>query len=375
MKSAFAAVIFRPDQVTDRALSHGFAVSLAGWEAPDPALLIAPLDELPGWSVAFYRAGTKPAKASAGRLTVEEAFEHAAELFEDELPPGLCVRDAAADRAEAEVYAIVHSDEVCHDDAWRFHQGGFERRFVREGEHGPEAGVETLDSTEITPLDIEDEDDAGYERALRPHRGSTFLAERLGRPVLAALMRALFFADRRLPIRLIEPGAASIAEETSRLNRALGRKDGRGAFELPGDLASAAPAALCAFHRVYDFNDPSDPSDLYRELSIGGVVGTLHFLRAGDYQKLDASRPLGSFPLAEIRGSSLGSGGAALTLALDPDGDTLWILGRDGSKKVAGPTFGELLRYLSLGWSRRDEVEEDLIGALMLRAAVRVSGT
>ena len=39
----------------------------------------------------------------------------------------------------------------------------------------------------------------------------------------------------------------------------------------------------------------------------------------------------------------------------------------------AGPTLGELIRYLALGWSRRAEAEEDMIEALMLRAKVRVA--
>jgi len=37
----------------------------------------------------------------------------------------------------------------------------------------------------------------------------------------------------------------------------------------------------------------------------------------------------------------------------------------------AGPTLGELIRYLALGWTRRTEAEEDMIGALMLRAKLR----
>ncbi len=61
-------------------------------------------------------------------------------------------------------------------------------------------------------------------------------------------------------------------------------------------------------------------------------------------------------------------------VALGADGEQLWVVRGGTSAAPAGPTFGELLRYLSLGWSRRSDAEEDLIGALMLRARLRSLG-
>lgn len=382
MQTAFAALLFRADAVPDRALSHGFAVALAGWDAPGPYLEIAPLPELPGWSVAFYRAG-KDASGASPPLTKEEEFDHAAELFEDELPPGLCVRDAAVELGvpDAEVLALAYTEELIYDAAWQFTAHGFAHHFVREGEDGLEAGVETLASSELVPLAlaIAEIDDAALDRALHPHRGSTFLSEALGRSILAPLVRALFSPERRVVIRLIEPGAESIADETRRLNRVLHRVDGRGGGQWPSSLPSA-PAVYVAFAAVYDFDDPSDPADLYRELSIGAIEGTLHFSRHAELERLLAdgawaARVGGSlFPIATLRATSLGKQGVDTAwLCLGADSEALWLVGRDGSTTRAGPTFGELLRYLALGWKTRTEVEEDLIGALMLRAKLRAS--
>ncbi len=370
MATSFAAVIFRTGQVTERELSHGFAVSLAGWEAPAPSLTVAEIRGLPGWSAAFYRSG---ATGAAGY----EELDHASELFEDELPPGLCVRDAAAGRAPV-VYALVFSDETTLDDAWRFAERAIERRFVREGEDGLEAGVETLDASEVRPVDAEDD-----EAALAQDRGSTFLSRELGRPVIPALVGALFEADRRVEVRLFAPDPASIEQQVHRLNRVLGRTDGRGAFTPPPSVAGVAPPpAFAAFVRAYDWADPGDPGDLYRELSIGAVEGTLRFLRASDLAKRDAdpawapAARAGLFPVATLATGALGagSGKGERTLALAPDGDQLSLVDGAGRIAPAGPTFAELLAYLSLGWKKRDEVEEDLIGALMLRARVRTSG-
>jgi hypothetical protein len=58
-------------------------------------------------------------------------------------------------------------------------------------------------------------------------------------------------------------------------------------------------------------------------------------------------------------------------VALAADGEQLSIV-RAGRVTPAGPTLGELLRYLALGWSQRSDAEEDLIGALMLRARIRI---
>jgi hypothetical protein len=69
--------------------------------------------------------------------------------------------------------------------------------------------------------------------------------------------------------------------------------------------------------------------------------------------------------------SALGGGAEAeAVVAIARDGQTLALV-RGDAIAPAGPTFGELLRYLSLGWSRRSDAEEDLIGALMLRARMR----
>lgn len=383
MTAPLAALLFRPAEVPDRALSRGFAVALAGWDVPAPRLAIAPLHGAPGWSAAFYTSG-------AGRG--EDELEHLIELFEDELSPAVAVLDAAAELGSpgATLYTLVHAEDVLLDDAWRFDARGFERHFVREGDEGIERGQETPDSSDVAevPIDLpedatEDEERAAIDRAVRPYRGSTFLSGALGTPALAALMGALFMEERRLAVRLVELGSASIEEEARRLNRVLGRVDGRGAFAPPPSIAgAAAPASYLAFVRAYDWADPADPDDRYRELSIGKIEGTLRFLREDELRAIEAdpgwaaAAKQGLYPLARLSGSALGGGGAANgTIALDADGDRLWLVRRgQGKPEPAGPALGELLRYLSLGWSRRSDAEEDLIGALMLKARVRVGG-
>jgi hypothetical protein len=144
-------------------------------------------------------------------------------------------------------------------------------------------------------------------------------------------------------------------------------------------VAGVAPApSYLAFVRAYDFEDPSDPADAYRELSIGAIEGTLHFLRARDLAIKDAdagwrrAAGLGSYPVAALRASALGGAPSTpSTVALAPGGADLVLVDPAGRARRAGPTFGELLRYLALGWKARTEVEEDLIGALMLRARLR----
>ena len=70
--------------------------------------------------------------------------------------------------------------------------------------------------------------------------------------------------------------------------------------------------------------------------------------------------------------SALGGGGGEVALlGLGKEGESLFLVKKDGKPRPAGPTFGELLRYLSLGWSKRSDPEEDLIGALMLRGKLR----
>jgi hypothetical protein len=383
MATSFAALLYRPAEVPERALSQGFAVALGGWDVPAPHLLLAPLPGLSGWSAAFYSSG-RPARGG------DDELDHVCELFEDELSPPVAVLDAAAElgHPEARLFALIYSEDIVHDDGWRFDARGFVRHFVREGGEGIEAGVETPDRSDIEAVPLDVPDDAGdersahqaMERALAPHRGSTFLSSELRAPVLGALMGALFTPDRRLEVRLIEPGAASIAEEVRRLNRVLRREDGRAAF-TPGAVAGVAPPGTYeAFVRAYDWADPGDPGDLYRELAIGAVEGTLRFFRAEELRAQEgnpgwagaAGRSL--YPLARLAGSALGGAAAPATIALGADGETLWVVRPGASAAAAGPTFGELLRYLSLGWSRRSDAEEDFIGALMLRARLRAEG-
>ncbi|WP_437729769.1 hypothetical protein [Sorangium sp. So ce1335] len=384
MATTFAALIFRPAEIPDRALSQGFAVALGGWDVASPRLFVAPLPGVPGFSAAYYASGD-PASAGGDEL------DHLAELFEDELSPPVAVLDAAAELGHpgATIFALVYSDEMVHDDGWRFEASGYLRHFVREGEEGLEAGVETPDRSDVVELDVDLPDGAteaqereATDRAIRPHRGSTFLSTELGAPVLGALVGGLFAPERRVDVRLVEPGPASIAAEVSRLNRVLRREDGRGApASVPPVRGVAAPAAYEAFARAYDWADPADPEDLYRELAIGAVEGTLRFLREDELRHHEREPGWGAaaarrlYPIARLSGSALGGGAAQRAIvALGEGGEQLWIVRGGASAAPAGPTFGELLRYLSLGWSRRSDAEEDLIGALMLRARLRASG-
>ncbi|WP_437707181.1 hypothetical protein WMF45_25940 [Sorangium sp. So ce448] len=387
MATTFAALIFRPADIPDRALSQGFAVALGGWDVASPRLFIAPLPGVPGHSAAFYSSG-EPAGGG------DDELDHLAELFEDELSPPVAVLDAAAELGHpgATVFALVFSEDVVHDDGWRFEASGFVRHFVREGDEGVEAGVEAPDRSDLVEVDVDlpegataAEEREAMDRAIRPHRGSTFLAAELGAPVLGALMGALFAPERRVQVHLVAPGPGSIADEVARLNRVLRREDGRGAPASPPPIRGVAPpATYTAFVRAYDWADPADPEDLYRELAIGAVEGTLRFLREGELLGHDrepgweaaAARQL--YPIARLSGSALGGGAAAradrAVVALGADGEQLWVVRGGTSAAPAGPTFGELLRYLSLGWSRRSDAEEDLIGALMLRARLRSLG-
>ena len=381
MATSFAALLFRPAEVPDRALSLGFAVALAGWDVPAPRLNIAALPGAPGWYAAFYSSGL-------GRG--EDELEHLVELFEDELSPAVGVLDAAAALGSAAptVLSLIFAEDIVHDDAWRFDGRGFERHFVREGDEGIEKGVETAEASDIAEVELdlpddatEDEERAAIDRAIRPHRGSTFLSGELGAPALPALMGALFAPERRIDVRLVEPGPASIEEEVRRLNRVLGRLDGRGAFAPPGSIGGVvAPATVEALARTYDWGDPADPQDLYRGLSIGAIEGTLRFLREGDVRAVGedpgwrAAANAGIYPVARLMGSALGGAGAGATIAVGPEGERLWLVRPGQAPRPAGPTLGELLRYLSLGWSRRSGAEEDLIGALMLRARLRSGG-
>ena len=414
MSLTLAALIYRPSEVSDRALSLGFAVALGGWDVPSPRLLIAALPDLPGFAAAFYASGAAES---------EEA-EHAADLFDDELSPPACVLDAAewvrAEAGNAEdrrrahatllereardegpdedededslspLYALVYAEDFVHDDGFRVAPDGYQRRFVRDGDDGIEAGRESSDDSEVRVLDIdvpdgatEAKEQALFDAALRPHRGTTFLTNALGKNVLATLVRASYDANRKVPVRLVEPDAASIAFEATRLCEVLSRVPGRGAFTPPKTASgTAAPAQVEAFARAYDWHDPSDPEDLYRELSIGNVTGNLRFLREAEmaaFQQDPAWKPPSGealYPIAKLVPTALGGGGSGVIhLAVPAAGDTLFRLRPGRPAEVAGPTFGELLRYLSLGWSKRTAFEEDLIGALMLRAKLRAEAS
>ncbi len=378
MTAPFAALLFRPSEVSDRALSRGFAVALAGFDVRAPHLLIAPLRGIPEYSAAFYESGL-------GRDGDE--LEHLIELFEAEVSPAVGVIDAAAELGspDARVLCAIFAEDVIHDDGWIFSAGSFVRHFVREGEDGIEAGVETGQTSEVHEVAIdldedatEDEERAAESAALRPHRGSTFLSSELRAAALPALMGALFDTERRIEVRLIEPGPEAIADEARRLDLALRRIEGRGAFTAPPTIAGVAqPGSHAAFVGVYDWADPTDPADRYRELAIGAIEGTLQFLREADLRALDvdavwqSAAKAGLYPVARLLGSALGASSTQAVVALAADGEQLSIV-RSGRVTPAGPTLGELLRYLALGWSQRSDAEEDLIGALMLRARIRI---
>ncbi len=191
-------------------------------------------------------------------------------------------------------------------------------------------------------------------------------------------MGALFAVERRLDVRLVEPDPASIAAEVSLLCRVLGRVEGRGSVTAPTSISGVTqPAQHAAFVGAYDWADPRDPRDVFRELAIGAIEGTLRFLRAEELAALEgvpvwsAAAGAGLYPVARLLGSALGGRGEDATVALAADGERLALVRAGGRIEAAGPTFGELLRYLSLGWSHRSDAEEDLIGALMLRARLR----
>lgn len=384
MKDHIAALLFRSASVTDRALSQGFGVALAGFDAPAPRLLVAELPGIPGVSAAFYASGEKLRRGAE-----DEELEHARELFEEEPSPAVGVLDAAAaeGQGDATIYALLRGEGGLPDDGWRFDARGFARRFVREGEAGIEAGAESPEEATVEEIDLDldegasdEEERRALEEALRPHRGSTFLSAELGAPVLPAIMAALFADLRRVEVRLVEPTATAITEEVLRLDRALRRSPGRGAF-APPEVAGARPMeAYAAFVAAYDWADPTDPGDAYRELSIGRVEGTLRFLREADLCALAAdpgwapSAARGLYPLARLSSSALGGSGAPKgTIGLAENGEDLVLVSPAGKVAAAGPTLGELIRYLALGWSKRTDAEEDMIEALMLRAKVRTS--
>lgn len=375
MGLSFAAVFFRPEQVGEATLRRGFAVSLAGYDLAAPTVSLSELPGAPGWSVAFFSSGL--ARGAAGAA---EELDFAAELFEDELPPGLAVREQAGTES-AVVHSLVYTEDLLLDDAASFTASGLRRRFVREGDEGPEAGAQDDDETTLEPLE-ELDDDAAFERLVAPHRGSTYLAGVLGVRVLPAVAQALYLAERKHPVRLADPEPTAIDALTGALVESLHRKRGRAAFAHFPELGGVqAPASYRAFVAAYDFEDPSDPADLYRGLAIGGVEGTLRFFRLAELETfttraawLAGPAKRGLYPLASLLRDALGgTARAPRVLAIAPDGDALRIVDDAGRDVEAGPRLGELLLYLSLGFRSRDDAEQDLIEATMLRAQVRRS--
>lgn len=352
MTDAFAALIFRPEAVSDEALSLGMAIALAGHQVARPRLDIAELPGAPGWSVAFYASGEKgPAH------TPEDEVEHAEELWGDEdLPPAGAVWAAAralggAAAERAIVYGLLYAPELELDEGHRF---GGERVNVAGHERAGEGDHDGDDET-----------------------GSALVHRELGALVPSALVKALFDADRRVVPRLADPSPAGVGALTQALVATLGRTPGRGAFEPAPLWGMNPPAAYLEFVRAYDWDDPRDPPDLYRGISLGGLEGTIRFLRPARAASL-GTPPVSSsgaalFPVAELLSSTLADPQRVALLALDASGEVLVRVGLRGGTSPAGPTFAELLRYLDLGFRERTPFEEELIQSLLLRAAVRVS--
>lgn len=309
-----------------------------------------------------------------------EELDHVADLFEEELNPGAMVWEAggASGAGQRIVFSLVYSDDgVVHDDATRFSEDGVRRAGVREGDAGLESVRIDGEDVSVLPLGVQaDADPKALEAKTKSHRGTTLVSSELGIPILPALVGALFTADEVVKIRLVDPSSASIESETRRLVATLGRTPGRCESKEPwtdvaGDVA--LPEPLRALWTAYDWSDPADPADLYRELALGKIIGTLHFTRPWQIAKLvEDPRSRGpAFPFATLASSALGGGQSGL-LSLAADGDTLLLTIKDA--RVAGPTLGELIRYLALGFkSSRDDLENDTLEALMLRAHVRSS--
>src|SRR5438046_2316282 len=125
MNASFALLLFRDDEVPEAALARGFAIAVAGWDVVAPHLLIAQLRGLPGWSVAFYESGSRDLGAGG-------EFEHACDLFEDEIPPAdyVLAEALALGQTGTVLHALTYSDAFIHDDAWTFSADGVARRFV-----------------------------------------------------------------------------------------------------------------------------------------------------------------------------------------------------------------------------------------------------
>lgn len=342
MSLSFACVIV-PSSVPNEALSTAFATAAAGFDVDGAKLLVGPLPGAEGVRVAFYKSGKKQSEFLE--------TEHVVELFEEELPPGMAVLDFAE---RGKVYSLVYSETESLDDGCRFDESGFERRYVREDGEGLVAGVVSPDSEHEEEL----EDDA----ARREAGGAAFLSSELRVNALAALARALFEADEVVPVRLAPAGPEGVAVMTRALVATLRRVEGRGA---PSDLTSLGlPPDLAAFVGLYDWADPSDPGDLYRELALGRIVGNARFVRPEAMKRSD-----GRVAVLDLLGTGLASRAESEPVFLG-EGGVLSL----GDGRATGTTLPELLRYLALGYKKaRSAAEEELVQALMLRAQVRIS--
>jgi hypothetical protein len=343
MSLSFACII-APSSVSNEALSTAFATATAGFDVDGAKLLVGAVPGAPQLRVAFYKSGKKQ--------TEFLETEHAVEVFEEELPPGMALLDFA--EGASKVYSLVFSETESLDDGCRFDEAGFERRYVREDGDGLVAGVLSPESEQEEELD---EDDSGRESG-----GAAFLSKELGINVLAALAQALFSADEVVPVRLAPVGAEGVAAMTRALVTTLRRVEGRGA---PADLAALAlPPDLAAFVAHYDWADPTDPGDVYRELAIGRIVGNARFVKPHAMRTVD-----GRFAAIALLGTGLASRGEPELVYLSEGGQLTMNDGRS-----TGTTLQELLRYLAMGFKKdRSAAEEELLQALMLRAQVRLA--
>lgn len=330
VSTIIAALIHRPDEVSPEALSLGVAIATAGYDLPMARLDLAPL--VGGWSVAFYASGERPPSH-----TPEDELEHVEELFDEELSPLVTVSAAAlAERGkDATLYGLLLAEDFEVDNG-----------YALTCSDGPE----------------QDEDLGGLG----------LLSSVLGCLAKPVLMKALFDTERRLTPTLADPSEAGVRAQTRALVATLKRVEGRGAPDLVA-LGKAAPIATYrAFATAYDWADPGDQKDLYRGVSLGKLEGTVRFFRPselpGVIQRRSGAQPL--FPVAELLSSNLADPRRLALIALSDDGTSLHRV-TQASAERAGPTLSELLRYLSLGFRARSAFEEELIQALMLRAAVR----
>lgn len=327
-----AALIFRPEEVSIEALGLGVAIATAGYDLPRARLDLASLEG--GWSIAFYASGELPPAH-----TPEDEIEHVEELFDDDLSPLVAVSAAAlAERGkDATLYGMLLAEDFEVDDGY------------------------ALTSS------------AGSEQGEEPG-GLELLSRVLGCPAKPVLMKALFDVERRLTPTLADPSEAGVGTLTKTLVSTLKRVEGRGAPD-PAALGEAAQLSTYrTFAATYDWDDPSDPKDLYRGVSLGKVEGTLRFLRPAELSGAVLSRTGGKalFSVAELLSSNLAEPRRVALLALADDGSSLYRVTATSAER-AGTTLSELLRYLALGFRARSTFEEEIIQALMLRAAVRTN--